>query len=165
MPQAYATFGWSAQYTLDVVAYREFRLWTRAHSIRLPMYPVLGLYRDEHGQDPLSVDEIRAWLDALARHKPTFFSVYRAGVFPEKAWPLLAAFETTPRGQQPPQPAVQGAYVTVQPGETIAQLCAQHHCTTAQFWEWNGHLWDARGKPREPRLLEHGWIVRVAASP
>jgi hypothetical protein len=161
MPQAYATFGWSPHYTLDVVAYREFRLWAQAHGAQLPMYPILGLYRDEHGRDPLSIDQIRAWLDVLASHRPTFFSVYRAGVFPEEAWPLLAAFETTPRGQTPPQPAVEGAYVTVRPGETIAQLCAQHHCTTAQFWEWNGHMWDARSKPREPRLLEHGWIVRV----
>jgi LysM repeat protein len=162
MPQTYATFGWSPHYTLDVIAYREFRLWTRQQHIRRPLYPVLGLYRDEQGRYPLSLPEVGAWLDALARYKPTFFSVYRAGVVPEEMWPLLARLETTAQGEKPPPPPpLPGTYVTVQVGETISELCRRYDCTLGQFFAWNGHLWDARNKPREPELLEHGWIVRV----
>lgn len=163
MPQAYATFGWTPEYTLDVITYREFDLWTEEHQVDLPMYPVLGLYRDEQGADRLSVAEARLWLETLARHQPTFFSVYRAGVVPREVWPLLAEFETRPRGRKPRKaPTVAGLYVTVQPGDTMAQLCAAHGCTLGQFFAWNGHLWDARGKPRDPRLMAVGWIVRVA---
>jgi hypothetical protein len=162
MPQSYATFGWSAQYMFDVITYREFRLWTQERNLDLPIYPVLGLYRDEHGEDRLSLVESRPWLDALARYRPTFFSVYRAGVLPERIWPLLAAFETTPRGQSPPPPpTVEGHYITVQPGETLSRLCTQYGCTLGQFFAWNGHLWDARGKELDPRTLEYGWVVRV----
>ena len=162
MPQSYATFGWNPQYTLDVITYREFRIWAESQEVELPIYPILGLYRDEHGEDRLSAQEARPWLDALTRHMPTFFSVYRAGVVPEEIWPLLAEFETLPRGQEPPLPPfTEDRYVTVQPGETVAQLCARYGGTLGQFFAWNGHLWDARGKPRAPELLEHGWIVQV----
>lgn len=162
MPQAYASFGWPPRYTLEVATFGEYLRWVQSGGVERPIYPVLGLYRDAHGEEPLSADEVRAWLDALARYRPTFFSVYRAGVIDRQAWPLLAAFETTPRGELPPPLSPpEGEYVAVRPGETIAMLCERHGCSIEQFWEWNGHLWDARGKVRDPRLLEHGWIVRV----
>ncbi len=161
MPQAYATFKWDAAFTLDVATLREARLWMAQLKTDLPVYPVLGLYKDEHGRQPLSVDESRIWLERLARHRPHFFSVYRAGVVPEAIWPLLAAVPITPRDQPPPQPPVEGQYVTVQRGDTMIKLCADYRCSMAQFWDWNGHLWDAAGKLREPRTLEHGWLVRV----
>ena len=161
MPQAYASFGWNPQYMIDVITYREFRVWAGEQNYDAPMYPILGFYRDEDGQDVLSIDEIRTWLDTLAKYKPTFFSVYRAGVIPETAWPLLAAFETTPRGQEPPDTELQDQYVTVQRGDTMSKLCLRHSCSFKQFWAWNGHLWDARDKPREAELMELGWIVRV----
>jgi hypothetical protein len=162
MPQSYASFGWSAQYTLDIVTYREFGLWARQQDYGAPMYPVLAFYHDDHGQDLLTIGELRTWIDALERYRPPFFSVYRAGVVPEAVWPLLARLETSPRGQGyevPVEP--EGDYVTVLPQETISQLCRKHRCSVAQFWSWNGHLWDARGKLRKPELMEHGWIVRV----
>ena len=159
MPQAYASFDWTPDYTLDIATYHEFKQWMKYKRHKLPMYPVLGFYRDEHGEEPLTVDEVRAWLKALARQRPTFFSVYRAGIIPEEAWPLLAEFETTPQGETPPEPPVEGKYVTVERGTTLGQLCTS--CTIEQFMEWNGHLWDARDKPRDPRLLEAGWIVRI----
>lgn len=162
MPQAYATFGWSPQYTLDVITYREFHLWAQGRDLDLPMYPILGLYRDLHGQDCLCAEEVRAWLSVLERFRPTFFSVYRAGVVPEELWPLLAEFNTTPRGQTaPPIPLPEGHYVTVNRGDYVGRLCAEHGSTIEQFLEWNGHLWDARGKERDPRTLELGWVVRV----
>lgn len=161
MPQTYASFGWNPQYTVDIITYYEFQLWSQANGLDLSIYPVLGFYTDDHGKDTLSVEAIQIWLAQLARHKPSFFSIYRAGAFPEEAWPLLAAFKTTPRGQLPPALSVGGQYATVQPGDSIVGLCAHYDCSVAQFWDWNGHLWDAAGKPREPKTLEHGWIIRV----
>jgi hypothetical protein len=162
MPRAFASYGWDAVYTLDVIAYREFRLWSEAHEIELPLYPILGLYRDGDSEEPLTIGEMRSWFRALTRHKPTFFSVYHADAVSEVAWPLLAAIETTPHGQQPPpDPSAEGEYVTVHPGETVTHLCAEHGCTEEQFWAWNGHLWDVQGQPHDPALLERGWIVRV----
>jgi hypothetical protein len=162
MPQAYASFGWNPQYTLDVATYREFILWASELNYKSPLYPVMGFYRDQQGQVVLTLGEIRSWLEVLARHEPTFVSVFRAGVFPEVAWPLLADFKTHPKGQNPPRDAlVQGDWITVQPGETMSKLCLRHSISYRQFWNWNGHLWDAQKKPREPELLEHGWVVRV----
>jgi len=162
MPQSYASFGWTPAYTLDVITYREFHLWSQQHDHSLPLYPILGFYRDDHGQDVLTIGEIRTWLAALARHEPTFFSIYRAGVVPQTVWPILDDFKTRPPGAVPPDDLeVTGRYVTVQPGDTMSKLCLRYGCSFRQFWAWNGHLWDARRKPREPELLEHGWIVRV----
>jgi hypothetical protein len=162
MPQAYASFGWDPQYMLDVVTYREFHLWSEAHELERPVYPVLGLYRDAYGRSPLPTDEVRAWCEALSGYRPTFFSVYRASAVPKAAWPLLAEIQTTPEGQVPPRtPDVEGEYVTVRPGDTVAKLCARHNCSWNAFWAWNGHLWDAQSKKHEPELMEYGWIVRV----
>lgn len=162
MPQAYATFKWSPRYALEVVAYGEFERWRAAQGLDLPIYPILGFYTDEHGRDVLPTVEILAWLAQLERFRPTFFSVFRAGVCPESAWPLLARVRLTPPGEQPPSPPPpEGVYVTVRPGDTMVGLCTEYGCDVGEFWDWNGHLWDAAGKPREPRGLEHGWIVRV----
>lgn len=163
MPQSYAAFGWEPAYTLDVVTYLEFRNWSAQVAYRSPVYPILAFYQDDQGEDLLPLGQVRLWLDALARHRPTFFSVYRAGVIPPVLWPLLAEFETTPPGESiASQDTLQGQYVTVLPGETMSKLCMRHGCSFRQFWAWNGHLWDARGKPHEPELLEEGWIVRIA---
>ena len=162
MPQAHASFSWNPRYTLDIVAYREFERWAHQHQYKAPAYPVLGFSRDAGGEAPLPLDEIRAWLDALAQHQPTFFSVYRAGSIPEEAWPLLSAFRTARPGERvPDDPGREGDYARVQPGETVSGLCLQHRCSLQQFWAWNGHLWDVQDKRRDPGLLEHGWVVRV----
>jgi hypothetical protein len=159
MPKAYASFSWNPVYTMDIVAYREFEDWARQRRYSAPIYPVLGFCRDADGETPLTLGEIRSWLAVLAQHRPTFFSVYRASVLPEAAWPLLAEFKTTPAGQQSTDRT--GDYATVQPGDTVSELCVRHRCPPQRFWAWNGHLWDARGKRRDPILLERGWVVRV----
>jgi hypothetical protein len=161
MPQAYASFKWNPQYTIDVIAYHEFQQWSRAKTHDLPMYPILAFYTDEHGDETIPLEAIKTWLDHLARYKPTFFSVYRAGACPEEAWPLLAQFETTPQGQMPPEPPDVGRYITVPKGARLVELCTEYGCTVPRFWEWNGHLWDATEKERDPKTLEFGWIVRV----
>jgi hypothetical protein len=162
MPKAYAAYGWHPQYTLDVITYREIGQWAYQEGVRAPIYPVLSFYRDDIGEEPLTLGEIRAWLKALSAHRPTFFSVFRAGAVPEAAWPLLAQVETTPPGQVPPDGIhIDGRYITIQPGETVSALCLRYRCPVQQFWAWNGHLWDGVGQRRDPNLLEQGWIVRV----
>ena len=162
MPKAYPAFGWHAKYTLDVITYREYRRWAHEERVRAPLYPVLSFYRDDIGEEPLTRGEIKAWLQALSAHRPTFFSVYRAGAIPAAAWPLLAHVQTTALGQVPPADTrVDGRYITIQPGETVPALCLRYRCPVQQFWAWNGHLWDGVGRRRDPNLLEQGWIVRV----
>jgi hypothetical protein len=162
MPKAYAAFGWHPRYTLDVIAYHEYQQWAYQARVRAPLYPVLSFYRDDIGEDPLTLGEVRAWLQALSVHRPTFFSVYRAGAIPEAAWPLLAQVPLTPPGQAPPDDIrLNGRYITIQPGETVSALCLRYRCPVQQFWAWNGHLWDGVGLRRDPNLLEQGWIVRV----
>ncbi|MBN1641564.1 MAG: LysM peptidoglycan-binding domain-containing protein [Anaerolineae bacterium] len=162
MPKAYAAFGWHPRYTIDVITYHAYQQWAYQARVRAPMYPVLSFFRDDIGEEPLTLGEIRAWLQALSAHRPTFFSVYRAGAIPEAAWPLLAQVETTPSGQAPPDDVrVDGRYITIQPGETVSALCLRYRCPVQQFWAWNGHLWDGVGRRRDPNLLEQGWIVRV----
>ena len=96
------------------------------------------------------------------KHRPTFFSVYRAGAIPAAAWSLLAHVQTTATGHVPPTDArVDGRYITIQPGETVPALCLRYRCPVQQFWAWNGHLWDGVGRRRDPNLLQQGWIVRV----
>jgi hypothetical protein len=159
MPKAYASFSWNPVYTLDIVAYREFESWARKHRYQAPVYPVLGLCRDKAGEEPLALDEIRSWLTILAQHRPTFVSIYGASALPEAAWAALGEFETAQiQERSSEQP---GDYAAVQPGETVADLCARHRCPPQRFWAWNGHLWDQKGQRRDPRLLERGWIVRV----
>jgi hypothetical protein len=159
MPKAYASFSWNPVYTVDIVAYREFTAWTRQHQYGAPIYPVLGFCRDADGQVLLTLGEIRSWLAVLAQHRPTFISVYGACRLAKEAWALLAEFKTEQDGERSSKH--KGDYTSVQPGETVADLCVRHRCPPQRFWAWNGHLWDARGKRRDPGLLEQGWVVRV----
>ena len=160
MPQAYACFGWNPRYTLDVVAYREFEQWADQHRYTAPIYPILGFCRDANEEAPLTTNEVSRWLTVLEERRPTFYSLYRAASIPEEAWPLIAETSTIPPGQQPSKESG-GDYATVQQGETVSSLCAQHRCSVQRFWAWNGHLWDVQGQRRDPGLLEHGWVVRV----
>jgi hypothetical protein len=160
MPQAYACFGWNPRYTLDVVAYREFEQWADQHQYTAPIYPIVGFYRDAEEAAPLTTSEVRRWLAVLEEHQPTFYSLYRAASILEEAWAMLAETQAARPGQQPGDER-EGDYARVRPGETVSSLCAQHRCSTQQFWAWNGHLWDVQGQRRDPGLLEHGWVVRV----
>ncbi len=182
MPQSYPTFLKPAEVVIHEMTYEEHAKWSEIWGYSPPIYPILAGYRDEHGTDRLTPEEFILWANALAEHRPTFFSIYRAGVTDRDLWPVLAAL-TVP---QPPAPSVEGptglsepappgtptptppselieqpVYVIVQPNDTVWMLCQEHGCTRAQFWEWNGHLWDERGLPRDANYLQAGWRVRV----
>nr|HID14898.1 LysM domain-containing protein [Anaerolineae bacterium] len=184
MPQSYPTFLKPAEVVIHKMTYDEHAKWSEIWGYSPPIYPILAGYRDEQGTDRLTPEEFIPWANALAEHNPTFFSFYRAAVTNRDLWPILAALAVP----QPPEPespvekptgpsepallktaasafsleaVEQPVYVTVQPDDTIWMLCQKHGCTRAQFWEWNWHLWDERGLPRDANYLQAGWRVRI----
>ncbi|MBI3536527.1 MAG: hypothetical protein HY070_03035 [Chloroflexi bacterium] len=96
-PQAYATFKKSAEETLGAMTYDQ--VWNVAWGNKPDYYPVLGLYYDRKGAEQLSVNDFRNWADALARRRPSFYSIYRAGVTNRDLWQLLKTLR--PHGEQP----------------------------------------------------------------
>jgi len=77
---------------IDEWTYGEYEKWCLRWGYRPPMYPVLGPYHDEPGHVRMPPDEFQLWLDRLAAHGPTFFSVYRAGVINDDLLPLIRAY-------------------------------------------------------------------------
>jgi hypothetical protein len=113
MPMSYGTFysrgspvppEQQAQRVIDELTYDQYEYWCRRWGYRPPIYPVLAPYHDVHGQERMSPEEFQAWLDRLAAHHPTFFSVYTAGVVAENLLPLIY---TAPLGQAPAGPKAQ----------------------------------------------------------
>ncbi|MBI3914605.1 MAG: hypothetical protein HY327_10540, partial [Chloroflexi bacterium] len=90
-PQSYATFGKSAEYTLGALTYEQ--AWLPAWGAKPNYYPVLGLYYDWHGKVQMSANEFRIWANALATYRPTFYSIFRAGVTRPELWELLKHLE------------------------------------------------------------------------
>jgi hypothetical protein len=348
MPQSFPTIPKPAEVVIHKMTYEEHARWSKAQGYSRPVYPVLAGYRDEHATERLAPEELAHWVDVLAEHTPTFFSVFHTAVTDRELWPALAgpvapadvpepavlqaqdaiaaepivrAELTAPRSRepgemepadlpelaipdsgeaesvsplelgllrpaaqaevqsfdvsepaisqpeesldlpeltmpdsaeaeslsplelgllrpsshaeadifgspelaisQPPEPArmestdlpeleappqpkpvevppslvyrseavppprprpvtppisappamsepvaLQGeqageVYVTATPDDTVAGLCRKYGCTKAQFWEWNGHLWDDLWWPRDPDYMQVGWRVRV----
>jgi len=172
MPQSYPTFLKPAEVVIHKMTYEEHVKWSEIWGYSPPIYPILAGYRDEHGSDRLTPEEFIPWANALAEHSPTFFSVYRAAVTNRDLWPILAAL-AVPQPPEPmvgeptvlptpsPEPVEHPVYVAVRPDDSIWVLCQEHGCTRAQFWEWNGHLWDEQGLPLDANYLQAGWRVRV----
>jgi hypothetical protein len=186
MPKSYPSLLKPAEVVIHKLTYEEHAKWSKVWARSRPVYPILATYRDQLGQDPLSPDELSHWVDVLAKHKPTFFSIYRAALTSQDLWPILAKMPSAlPQEPAPPKPVVppepvrldvpmevptpittpeaeeQEVYLTVQPDDVVWRLCQTNGCTRTQFWEWNGHLWDDRGMPRDPDYMQAGWRVRV----
>jgi hypothetical protein len=111
MPMSYGTFfapgstvphDQQAQRVIDEWTYGHYEYWSRRWGYRPPLYPVLGPYRDEHGQVRMSPGEFQVWLDRLAARRPSFFSVFTAAVINDDLLPLIRA---CPLGE-PVEPAV-----------------------------------------------------------
>lgn len=138
-----------------------------------PIYPVLSPLRDEASGDTVGVEEFLGWAQAVAEQEPGFFSIYRFGAVGPDLWPVLAAMGPTPAPQpeqepgkptpteETPSPAPVARYHVVTVNDTLWGICNRYGITRAQFWEWNGHLWDERGLPRDEVYMEPGWRVRV----
>lgn len=52
-------------------------------------------------------------------------------------------------------------YHLVTVNDTIRSLCERNGISREQFWEWNGHLWDDKGLPRDSLYMQEGWRVRI----
>jgi hypothetical protein len=105
MPMSYGTFyargspvppEQQAQRVIDELTYDQYEYWCRRWGYRPPIYPVLAPYHDVHGKERMSPEEFKPWLDRLAAHHPTFFSVYTAAAIAQDLLPLIY---TTPLSQ------------------------------------------------------------------
>jgi hypothetical protein len=101
MPMSYGTYfepgstvppDQQAQRVIDEWTYGHYEYWVRRWGYRPPLYPVLGPYHDEHGLVRMDPDEFQVWLDRLAVHGPTFFSVFTTGAINDDLLPLIRAF-------------------------------------------------------------------------
>ncbi len=68
-----------------------------------------------------------------------------------------------PEQPEPEQPPVvpTAVYHEVTVNDTVWGIRQRHGIARAQFWEWNGHLWDELGMPRDALYMQEGWRVRV----
>lgn len=98
-----------AQQVIDEWTYGQYEYWRRRWGYRPPLYPVLGPYHDEYGGERMDAEEFQVWLDRLAAHGPTFFSVFTAAVIGDDLLPLIRAF----RLRDAATPAVPGVRVEV----------------------------------------------------
>lgn len=101
MPMSYGTFfapdstvppSQQARRVIDEWTYGQYAYWCRRWGYSPPLYPVLAPYHDEYGRVRMSPDEFQVWLDRLAAHGPTFFSVFTAAVRGDELLPLIYAF-------------------------------------------------------------------------
>jgi hypothetical protein len=89
MPQSYGSFRWPAGHTLGVMTYQEYENWPADWGQRPAIFPILGAFYDSHGDIRMTPAEFQIWADELAPYRPTFYSIYRAGVTNEDLWPIL----------------------------------------------------------------------------
>jgi len=101
MPMSYGSFfapdstvppDQQAQRVIDEWTYGHYEYWSLRWGYRPPLYPILGPYHDEYGSVRMPPDEFQIWLDRLAAHGPTFFSVFTAAVINDDLLPLIHAF-------------------------------------------------------------------------
>jgi hypothetical protein len=100
MPMSYGTFFAPAstvspedqvKRVIDEWTYGHYEFWAERWGHRPPLHPVLAPYHDEHGNVRMGPDEFQVWLDGLAAHGPSFFSVFTAWVIDEDLLPLIRA--------------------------------------------------------------------------
>jgi hypothetical protein len=101
MPMAYGTFFPStstvppeqqARRVIDEWTYGHWAYWCRRWQQCPPVYPVLGPYRDEEGEERMDPSEFQVWLDRLASYSPSFFSIFTAAVLGDDLLPLIRSF-------------------------------------------------------------------------
>lgn len=104
MPQCYPAFGRMPDVVIDRWAYGEHVRWSASWGNMPPIYPVLAAYQDEEGNQRLDGRQFMAWAETLDAHRPSFFSVYRAGTTDRELWPILAAMSEKVAAPTPPRP-------------------------------------------------------------
>ena len=120
MPMAYGSFfapgdptPWEAQArrVIDEWTYGHYEVWVERWGYRPPLYPVLAPYHDEHGAAKMGPEEFQVWLDRLAAHGPTFFSLFTAAVIDDAILPLIRDFSVAAEEREErPVPATAWAH-------------------------------------------------------
>ena len=136
MPMAYGTFfapnstvphEQQARQVIDEWTYGHYVYWCRRWGHAPPIYPVLGPYHDEHGSVRMGAAEFQLWLDRLAEHGPSFFSVFTAAVINDDLLPLIQAVPLgsgdvpIPTGLQVQVVSPEIGYLNVRPTPSTAQ--------------------------------------------
>ncbi|MBP8863384.1 MAG: LysM peptidoglycan-binding domain-containing protein [Anaerolineae bacterium] len=169
MPLCFPIWGGTADDMLDFEVYQALPelslMWGRTPEI----YPVLSPQFSRQAETPFLPEDLIPWVEAVMRHGVDFFSVYHAALAEKALWPILqtATLRCQPAAVSvatPEEPGVilpQPVYITVSANDTVWGIISRHGLSRTQFWEWNGHLWDSRGLPRDADYLQAGWRVRV----
>lgn len=172
MPLTFATWGDTPEQAIDHNVYQALSdlslIWGKTPDV----YPVLSPMHQVQRQAFLP-EEFIPWVESIIRHGVDFFSIYHAAATEKVLWPLLQSInipclETGDRmpaaepeiesgGAAIPQPI----YITVGASDTVWGIISRHGISKQQFWQWNAHLWDSRGLPRDPDYLQEGWRIRV----
>jgi hypothetical protein len=117
-------------------------------------------------------EEFIPWIEAIIRHGVDFFSVYHVAGIEKALWPLVqsvkiacmreAKAEVSVEPDADPNSLVpQPVYITVGTSDTVWGIITRYGLTKERFWDWNGHLWDSRGLPRDTDYMQEGWRIRV----
>jgi len=101
MPMAYSIFYRSdtqvapadqAERVIDEWTYAQYESFYSALTFKPAMYPALGPFHEIPELRLLAADEFQPWLDRLAAHEPTFFSVYAIHTIDPSLYPLIRDF-------------------------------------------------------------------------
>ncbi len=171
MPLCFPEWDASPERVIDRDVYQSLDALSLMWQTTPAVFPVLapGWLRRETAS--FLPEELIPWTEAVIRHGVDFFSVYHAALAEKACWPILQAAnlpcmkaETQLAAETVVEPGLmiaQPVYVTVIAGDTVGGLIGRHGLKRTLFWEWNGHLWDSRGLPRDSDYLQEGWRVRV----
>lgn len=187
MPWCVITRRRTPKTVVDKWAYGEHKRWMQEWGDMPPIYPILAVGKNEVEAWQLSMSEFLKWVQTLAAHNPPFLSFYGVEALERELWPILAsvgpsvapppviapellaspspvaapgpALPPTTSAEEPPPATARFHVVTV--NDTIWGICKRYGISRSQFWEWNGHLWDDQGLPRDEVYMQEGWRVRV----
>lgn len=101
MPMVYGTYLQPPEVVVDQWTYAQEWQWMRQQDLDLPIHPVMGPHYDEFGNDLMSQDEFRNWLDHVQPYAPSFISVFSASMIRPIYYAPLRAFELGPGGGGP----------------------------------------------------------------
>ena len=101
MPMTYAIFYRSdtsvapatqARTVIDEWTYAQYERFYGSLSYKPPMYPTLGPFHEKPEFRLLTAAEFQPWLDRLAAHEPTFFSLFTIHTIDPSLYPLIRDF-------------------------------------------------------------------------
>ncbi|MDF1512204.1 MAG: hypothetical protein P1S60_00185 [Anaerolineae bacterium] len=168
MPLAFGSYGGSAEVTVDRSIYQALGDLSSAWGETPTIFPVLSPTADSSGSSFLP-EAFIPWVEAITRHGVDFFSIFDAARTEKALWPMLGAVKLScsevPATEDPVHPdrlgLPQPVFIVAKAGDTVWGFISRHGLTKTMFWEWNAHLWDDRGLPRDPDYLQEGWRIRV----